>query len=111
MTEPERQRMLRDVLVVLALLPAVVREALNEVPEDEEREALEALDMDTGACLAMLAAPDVVTPFQPVANLCRRQLPRGSSNTRPSSRACATPTRTTCCSPTTRTRRPRQWRR
>ena len=66
--------MLRDLLVLLTVWPAIVREALDPLPDDEQFAVAAALEVDAEACLAMLAAPDAVTPFGPAANLCRRLL-------------------------------------
>jgi hypothetical protein len=72
MTERDRQRMLRHLLLILGLLPELVRQALDPLTEDEQLEVLEALQVDAAAVDAMADDPGAPGPFQPAANLVRR---------------------------------------
>ena len=64
-------RMLAELLLLISGLPALVREAVSGLDDDEEAEVLERILPDAEAAGAMLADSDAL-PFQPVGNMLRR---------------------------------------
>jgi hypothetical protein len=62
----------REVLVLLALVPGLVAEALADCDETEQEEVLEAMMLDCTATLTMVDDPAAPLPFGPISNMLRR---------------------------------------